>query len=709
MPGTSTRSSKPSPVCRSPPKRASAPAHDGVAHLRCLEVRRSHRARPRRYAVSLLVLEDAAFGFGARPLWSGLSWTVAEGERWALLGPNGAGKSTLLAVLAGTIGLDAGKRRTRSGLRIAAVGQRLDLDPDVTALDAVVAAAPGRTELVERCARLEARLEAADAPDAEVASLLSDLAAAHEALAHLDQRFAPHRAARILDGLGLAPAMQARRVGELSGGMAMRVALAACLFAEPDLLLLDEPTNHLDVDSVRWLASYLPRHRAAQIVVTHDLEFAERVADHVASFEPEGIRLFAGPPSAYRKARALEAETLERRARNEARKRREAERFVERFRAKASKARAVRSRVRALERMEASAASTLQDAARGATFRFAAAAPSGRVPVRLEGVAKGYGGPPVLHGLDLAVVRGQKIGIVGRNGAGKTTLVRLLAGELEPDEGRIVREPKVKLAFFAQHHADALAPDPTVLDTARAFAPNVSETRLRAALGAVGLGADDVDKQVRVLSGGERARLALACRMVVPANTLVLDEPTNHLDAEAAEALAHAVAAHEGTVVFVSHHLDFLRRAANVIWLVGDGRVEVHPGTFDDFEARLRQEPAPGASGTPVPRRSQARADGRAHGRRVRAMRDRRKKLAARLATIEAELERAQRAVEAAAEAVASAGTSGSPERIGELGRAYEAARAELQRVEAAWIETTEAIEALDEALAGDSSVSAGT
>ena len=464
---------------------------------------------------------------------------------------------------------------------------------------------------------------------------------------------------------------------------------------------------------MRWLAGFLPTLDAAQVVVTHDLEFAERVANRVAAFEPEGVNLFSGAPSAYRIHRARAAEALERRARNEARARRQAERFVERFRAKATKARAVRSRVRALERMEAEAPVLLAAAGRRAAFRFACAAPSGRVPLRVEGLEKGYGGPPVLRGVDVAALRGQKIGIVGANGAGKTTLLRVLAGELAPEAGTVTWDPRTVRAFFGQHHAEALPAGATVVEVARQAAPDASSTRLRAALGAVGLGEDDADKPVSVLSGGERARLALACTMVRPANVLLLDEPTNHLDAEASEALAEAVAGHEGTVLFVSHHLGFLRRAADTIWRAEGGRVVVHPGSFDDYEARASGRSATGHDdgGARGPARSRAapgapdREDGRARGRAARRLRDRRRKLEARLATLEDDLSRAQAEVEAAGRAFESAEDANDPEAHRARARAYAEAQERLEAAEAAWIEAAEALEALEaelEALSSD-------
>ena len=658
--------------------------------------------------MTLLVLEGAGLAFGARPIFTGLDWSIDEGQRWVVLGPNGAGKSTLLGVLAGERPLDAGRRRTRRGLVVGLVGQRLGLDPDARALDAVVGAAPGRAAVLAEVERLERRLEAQARAGAVDPATAAALAEAHARRADHEARYAPHEAARILVGLGLCADRHDRRLSELSGGFAMRVALAAALFARPDLLLLDEPTNHLDLESVSWLSSELPRFGAAQVFVTHDLEFAERVANRVLSFEPEGVRLAAGKPSAYRRARAVEAETLARRARNEARKRREAERFVERFRAKASKARAVRSRVRALERMEAAEAAPRVEGGRRAAFRFAQARPSAQVPLRLEGVTKGFGGPPVLRDVTVAAQRGQTIGIVGRNGAGKTTLLRLVAQELTPDAGRVIEGGQVVASFFAQHHAEALSEERTVFEVARASAPSAPVTHLRAALGAVGLGADDVDKKVAVLSGGERVRLALACCMVRPANLLLLDEPTNHLDADAAAALAEAVAAYDGTVLFVSHDLGFLRRCAGVVWHVSGGTVTVHPGSFDEFEARLRSGgPAPvrRAGGADESRGADAPAfDGRARGRRLRRLRDERKKLLAQRQAVEADLEAAQSRLAAAEAALAALEPGGD---AAALSATYASARRDVEDREAAWFELSEAVEALEEqmaAIAGEDS-----
>jgi len=375
-------------------------------------------------------------------------------------------------------------------------------------------------------------------------------------------------------------------VAELSGGWRMRAVLASLLFQKPDLLLLDEPTNHLDVPSVAWLGSFLERWRGAFLLICHDREFLNEQVGRIVAFEPEGVRQYAGNYEAYVAARAEELTILERRAANIARERESAERFIRRFRAQASKARAVQSRVKMLERIEDVELPTDEKLL---SFRFPACARSGQDVFTLTGVGHSYGSQRVFAGADLVARRGERIAIVGANGNGKTTLLKILAGLLEPTEGTVRIGHNVTVGYYAQHVTDRLHLRSSIFDEVWRDSAVEDLTQVRTALGTMMFSGDDVEKVVGILSGGEKARVSLAKLLVNPGNVILMDEPTNHLDLESSEALASALATFGGTLLFVSHNRSFVHKLATRIWNLENGRVEEYPGTFDEYMERCRR------------------------------------------------------------------------------------------------------------------------
>jgi ATP-binding cassette subfamily F protein 3 len=406
----------------------------------------------------------------------------------------------------------------------------------------------------------------------------------------------------ILGGLGFREADLTRPLAEFSGGWRMRAALARLLLLKPSLLLLDEPTNHLDLESLAWLESYLAAYDGTVVVVSHDRYFLNRMVTSIAEVGPGGLAVYTGDFDDYVVEREARQALREAQARNQAKRVAEIERFIERFRYKATKARQVQSRVKMLERLPRL---EVDGAARRIRFAFPEPPRTGRHVVRLRGARKAYGTNVVYAGVDLEVERGDRIALVGVNGAGKSTLLRILAGVLPLDGGERTLGAHVAVHFYAQHQLDQLHPDHTVLEEMESAAPAALRTLLRTIRGTFLFSGYAVDKKVAVLSGGEKARLALARMLVRPAALLCLDEPTNHLDLTSRAVLEEALQAFPGTIVFISHDRYFINRLATKVVEVADGRLTTHVGSYDDYRAATeRAAPAPAP---PAPGRAAAR------------------------------------------------------------------------------------------------------
>lgn len=533
---------------------------------------------------TLATVHDATLALGGETLFDGLSLQVHEGDHIGLVGPNGSGKSSLLRMLAGTIEADGGNIKLAPHVHVGFLPQEIESFPDQAVFPFVYDSVPGRTELREDLERHERRLSELQASgqggeDALVAAA-SEVAELHERIAALDTRFSEHEAKRILHGLGFSQKDHKRPLSELSGGWKMRAVLASLLFQKPGLLLLDEPTNHLDMPSVAWFSRFLSNYDQAIFLVSHDREFLNEQVNRVVSFEPEGVRIFRGNYERYLQQREEESQLLENRAKNLEREKAHLEQFVRRFRAKASKAAQVQSRVRKLEKMDEV---ELHRSARQAHFSFPPTERGARIPMRVDELSKSFGDHLVLEQVSLAVERGDHVAIVGPNGAGKTTLLKILAGEIKASGGRIHLPGQSEVRYFAQHHAEALNLDHTVLQEVTTSSEGAANERIRGVLGALLFDSLGVDKRVSVLSGGERARVALAKILINPGNVLLMDEPTNHLDLQTTEALTDALATYDGTLLFVSHNRAFIRRLATKLWVVHDGGVESYAGTLDDY------------------------------------------------------------------------------------------------------------------------------
>jgi ATP-binding cassette subfamily F protein 3 len=535
----------------------------------------------------MIQLFNASLSFGGRTILDNASWSLRPGQRIGLVGPNGAGKTTCLRVLMQRQPLDSGTLDIPGGTTIGYLEQ--DTQEEDTGRTVLAEAMRAFDEVLQLQAR-EVELTDALAADPDHTSAayearLHELDRVQTRLLALDAHTAKPRTEAVLTGLGFDPDDLERPLATFSGGWRMRVALARLLLQRPDFLLLDEPTNHLDIDSIDWLETYLKGYPGTVVVVSHDRYFLDRMVTHTVELVQGRATEYAGNYSFYleerQERRALQQAAYDNQQKTIA----DMERFVERFRAKATKAKQAQSRVKALERMERLEPPP-QEAAT-VHFRFPSPRRSGRDVLRLSRFSKTYhtkeGDVEVFKGADpLTVERGDKIALIGPNGAGKSTLARILLGS-EPFEGERTMGHNVDLMYFAQHQADTLHPDDTILQSLQQVARGHTETELRSLAGAFLFKGDDVHKPVRVLSGGERSRVALARTMLSPANLLILDEPTNHLDMASISVLVEALQQYSGTFLVVSHDRHFLDQIAQQVWRVEGGAVQTFGGTYSEY------------------------------------------------------------------------------------------------------------------------------
>jgi ATP-binding cassette subfamily F protein 3 len=521
----------------------------------------------------MLRLIDLAAARGVRILYKNVSLTAPPGERIGLTGANGSGKSTLFAAILGELAPESGRLEAPPPARIAHVAQDIEASEE-SALDYVLA---GHAPLA--AARTE--LAAAEAAHDDLR-----LSHAHAQLAELNEGAISAQAATVLAGLGFAQSDLPRRVAEFSGGWRNRLALARALLRPADLLLLDEPTNHLDLDSVIWLEAWLKRQPATVLVISHDREFLDRCTTVTWNIADDTIRRYAGNYSAFELAWAEQLRQQDAAARSYARTAAHLQSFVDRFRAKATKARQAQSRIKMLERLVA-----VEPARASREWRFEFPEPR-RLPERLldaEGLRLAYGPRTIVAGVEFLIRSGDRIGILGVNGAGKSTLARSIAGELAPASGELRRGNGLAIGYFAQHQLDQLRPDESPLDHLRRLAhevePQAREQELRNFLGQFRFGGDMVASPVGPMSGGEKARCALALLAFRRPNLLLLDEPTNHLDMATREALTMALSSFGGALILVSHDRHLLRAATDQLWLVHDGRVAPFDGDLDEYAA----------------------------------------------------------------------------------------------------------------------------
>ena len=614
---------------------------------------------------AMLHISQIVYRAAGRGLFDRASVTVARGERIGLVGRNGSGKTTLLRLISGELSLDGGAISLPRGVRVGTLAQDAPSGPH-SLIDTVLATDRERAALLAEAAQCHEPARIADI---------------HERLAMIGAESAPARAARILAGLGFNEAAQQGPCAELSGGWRMRVALAALLFSEPDLLLLDEPTNHLDLEATLWLEGYLKDYPGTLILVSHDRDLLNRVARKIIHLDGGRLVLYSGNYDRFERTRRERLEHEAALRTKQIAQRKHIQAFIDRFRYKATKARQAQSRIKALERMEPIA--TVMER-RTPTFAFPEPVMLAPPLITLDRASAGYApGQPVLGGLDLRLDMDDRVALLGANGNGKTTFMRLLAGRLTPECGRLTRSAKLKTAYFAQDQAEELDLAATPLTLMGRALPGQPETRLRAHLGRFGLGEDQVTLKVGKLSGGEKARLLFALMTREAPQILLLDEPSNHLDVDAREALIHALNNFRGAVVLVSHDAHLISLTVERLWLVANGTVTPFDGDMEDYRRLMQEE-----------QRTVKARGGKTAGNSVSKKDHRRAGAQARTAA--ADLRKAARAAEARIDAL-SKKKAALEARLADP-EVYGGPSAELQALQVKFAEISRAINEAEEA-----------
>ena len=525
----------------------------------------------------MLAFRNITFSIEGKRLFDDASALIPAGHKVGFVGRNGSGKTTLFRLIRGELALDGGEIEVPKRARIGGVAQEAPATRD-SLLDTVLAADTERARLMA---------------EAETARDAHRIAEVHARLVDIDAHSAEARAAAILNGLGFDASAQARACADFSGGWRMRVALAAVLFARPDVLLLDEPTNYLDLEGAIWLETFLARYPHTVLVISHDRDLLNRSVGAILHLDRQALTLYQGPYDTFEDTRRARLEQLASEKRKQDAARAHMQSFVDRFRAKASKARQAQSRIKALERMKPIAA-IVEDSVAG--FNFPTPEELSPPIIRLEGVSVGYGGPPVLRGLDLRIDQDDRIALLGQNGQGKSTLAKLLSDRLAPSAGRKVASSKLRVGYFAQHQVDELELDETPLQHLARLRPDEAPGKLRGRLAAGGMGADVVTTEVARLSGGQKSRLALLLATLDAPHMIILDEPTNHLDIESRDALVEGLTGYGGAVILVSHDPHLVEMVADRLWLVKDGRVAPYDDDMDGYRRLLLSE----RNGTPM-------------------------------------------------------------------------------------------------------------
>ncbi len=656
----------------------------------------------------MLQISNGAMRFGARTLFEGLDWLIQPQDRIGVVGANGTGKSTLLKVIAGIERFDSGEVNRQKGLKIGYLPQdglsfsgRSVFDECLSVFDEAIALEQEQEDLAHKMGEVDP----ASDEYAEVLERYSWVIDRHTAL---DGYTKESQVGGVLDGLAFAPSDWQRNTNEFSGGWQMRIALAKLLLAKPNILLLDEPTNHLDLEARNWLESYLQNYPGAYLLISHDRYFLDMTIEQVLEIWNSQVHFYKGNYSKFETQKTQRRELLVAAYNNQRTRIEQIEAFINRFRAQASKAKQVQSRVKELEKIERIEIPPTEKAIH---FRFPQPPASGRIVAQARKLSKSYGSKKVFENVDFTIEKGDRVCLIGVNGAGKSTLIKLLSGVEQPTSGKVELGHKVDVEYFAQDQYKEMDPEAIMFAEIGRMAPRMGDAAIRTLLGCFLFSGDDVFKQVGVLSGGERNRFALARMLLQPNNFLLLDEPTNHLDLRAKDVLLRAMLDFTGTIVFVSHDRYFIDRLSTKIFAIkGDGGIDIYPGNYEDYlyslerrnEVQANGQAVSGPSDELVAALAQARggSNGAAHGNggqngagaqvkrmnpiQANKLRDRVRELEVEVARLEDESLQLQTEMAA----------MGDYERQAELVVELERRRSRIEQNEAEWEELTEKLEA---------------
>ena len=532
----------------------------------------------------MIYLESVSKSYPNGNLFSNVNISIKKGIRAGLVGPNGSGKTTLLRIMLGEEGTDSGNIQKEKNITIGYLEQEILTGTGRSILEEVLASSPEAIETEKRMISLSNKIN--DDPENTVLiNKLGDIQNKYDSLGGWELE---NNAKKILGGLGFKEKNFTEPLESFSGGWRMRVALASILLKEPDVLFLDEPTNHLDLEAAIWLEKFLTEWKGSMVIISHDRTFLDRSVNHIIEIDLKQVTLYHGNYSNYIKEKKVRLEQHRNAYKNQQKQIKNTERFIERFRSKNTKATQVQSRVKKLNKME-----MVEEPNEDRSVINLLIPQPKRLPLKVASfidVNKHYGNTEVFNELNLLVERGQKIGLVGHNGAGKSTLLKMLAGVEKPTSGNIQLGENIIIGYYAQHQLEILNPNETVFDSLKKVAVGWSETEARTYLGSFLFSGDEIEKFVKVLSGGEKARLALARMLVSPSHLILLDEPTNHLDMVSRNIVEKALAQFEGSIVCISHDRHFLNEVTNITFEIGCGAVRVFEGNYDYYEWKNKNE-----------------------------------------------------------------------------------------------------------------------